>query len=189
MKDDVLPRQQRVLDLRQRLVQLALPISLRARVHPHAIYLAFRSIRWVIEVLTRVRALHNDLHHAPVLFPPLLALHLALLREYNFPRPAVSPNQGSNFGANCRCSSSTSPTNFMASRAGFSPQALNDSVAPNPCQPKQLYACCLHLLVSALALKSPTAKSQTYFDFQEATSPATAAATTTPHTETSQSLT
>ena len=67
--------------------------------------------------------------------------------------------------------------------------ALNGSVAPNPCQPKQLYACCLHLLVSALALKSPTAKSQTYSDFQEAAAPATAAATATPYTETSQSLT
>ena len=28
---------------------------------------------------------------------------------------------------------------FMASSAGFSPQALNGSVAPSPCQPKQLY--------------------------------------------------
>ena len=186
MKDDVLPRQQRVLDLRQRLVQLALPISLRARVHPHAIYLAFRSIRWVIEVLTRVRALHNDLHHAPVLFPPLLALHLALLREYNFPRPAVSPNQGSNFGANCRCSSSTSPTNFMASRAGFSPQGGGPERLgrSKPLSAETGMCLLLALPVPALTLKSPTAKSQTYSDFQEAAAPATAAATTTPYTET-----
>ena len=189
MENDVMSVFQRLLDVRHRLVQLALPKPLRSRVHPHVLRLACRRMRWVMEVAPRVCALHNEPHLPRMFFPPLLALHLALLREYNFPRPAVSPNQGSNFGANCRCSSSTSPTNFMASRAGFSPQALNDSVAPNPCQPKQLYACCLHLLVSALALKSPTAKSQTYSDFQEAAAPATAAATATPYTDTSQPLT
>ena len=186
MKDDVLPRQQRVLDLRQRLVQLALPISLRARVHPHAIYLAFRSIRWVIEVLARVCALHNEPHLPRMFFPPLLALHLAPLREYHFPASWLIAEKGVELRRPLPLLENKSRVHCVwgwllaAGRGG----ALNGSVAPIPCQPKHLYACCLHLLVSALALKSHTAKSQTYSDFQEAAAPATAAATATPYTET-----
>ena len=160
------------------------PASSAAR--PSHLRLACRRMRWVIEGDPRVCALHNEPHHQRMFFPPLLALHLALLREYNFPRPAVSPNQGSNFGANCRCSSSRSPTNFMASRAGFSPQGGGPERLgrSKPLSAETGMCLLLALPVPALTLKSPTAKSQTYSDFQEAAAPATAAATVTPYTET-----
>ena len=67
MKNDVLPRQQRVLDGLYRLVQLALPKGLRTRVHPQVLHLASRRTRWVIETLSGVCALHNDPNIAPVL--------------------------------------------------------------------------------------------------------------------------
>ena len=83
MENDVLPVDQRRLDERHRCVQLALPKPLRSRVHPHVIRLAVRRTRWVIEPGPRVCALHNEPHHRRMFFPPPLALHLALLREYH----------------------------------------------------------------------------------------------------------
>ena len=83
MKNDVLPVPQRRLNERHRLVQLALPKPLRSRVHPHVLRLACRRMRWVMELAPRVCAPHNEPHHQRMFFPPLLALHLALLREYH----------------------------------------------------------------------------------------------------------
>ena len=83
MKNDALPVAQRLLDVRHRLVQLALPKPLRSRVHPHVLRLACRRMRWVIEGDPRVCALHNEPRLLRMFFPPLLALHLALLREYH----------------------------------------------------------------------------------------------------------
>mgnify|MGYP004141110389 FL=1 len=83
MENDVMSVFQRLLDVRHRLVQLALPKPLGSRVHPHVLRLACRRMRWVMEFASRVCALHNEPHHRRMFFPPLLALHLALLREYH----------------------------------------------------------------------------------------------------------
>ena len=63
MENDVMSAFQRLLDVRHRLVQLALSKPLRSRVHPHVLRLACRRMRWVMEFAPRVCALHNEPHH------------------------------------------------------------------------------------------------------------------------------